>query len=178
MDIQQLQEKAIQAGFSKAVFLDVNTIEVRLEVRDMCASGSCQKYGSNWACPPACGTVEECDSRIHAYKRGILVQTIGDLEDEYDGESMMETQERHKKHFAEFLSVVKEAYPNALALGAGSCTICSSCTYPNEKCRFPEKAVSSMEAYGILVMDLCKANHLDYYYGSLHIAYTSCYLLD
>ena len=178
MDIGQLQEMALQAGFSKAVPLDVKTMKVCAEVREMCASGRCQKYGTNWACPPACGTLEECDSRIHAYKRGILVQTIGDLEDEYDGESMMETQNRHKKQFAEFLWAVRTAYPNTLALGAGCCTICSTCSYPTETCRFPEKAFSSLESYGIMVMDLCKANELDYYYGPLHIAYTSCYLLE
>ena len=34
-----------------------------------------------------------------------------------------------------------------------------------------------MEAYGMLVMQVCQANHLDYYYGPGKIAYTSCYLL-
>lgn len=178
MDIQRLQKAALETGFSKAVFLDVSTMEVRSEVRDMCASGNCQRYGTNWACPPACGTIEDCQARIEAYKSGLLVQTIGDLEDEYDGGAMMEAQARHKKHFYEFLQVLRKEYPGLLPLGAGSCEVCKVCSYPGEACRFPEKAISSVEAYGIMVMDLCKANHLDYYYGPEHIAYTSCYLLE
>ena len=30
----------------------------------------------------------------------------------------------------------------------------------------------------MLVMEVCKANDLQYYYGSNAIAYTSCFLLD
>ena len=43
-------------------------------------------------------------------------------------------------------------------------------------CRFPEKMVSSMESYGIVVAEVCKANDLPYYYGKNTIAYTSCVL--
>ena len=52
-----------------------------------------------------------------------------------------------------------------------------TCTCPDAPCRFPDQAFSSMEAYGMLVMQVCQANHLDYYYGPGKIAYTSCYLL-
>ena len=64
-----------------------------------------------------------------------------------------------------------------LALGAGCCTQCGECTYPHAPCRFPEKMISSMEAFGILVLEVCQANGLPYYYGSDKIAYTSCFLL-
>ncbi len=66
---------------------------------------------------------------------------------------------------------------HVLAIGAGCCTACAQCTYPDEKCRFPERMVSSMEAYGMLVLEVCKANGLQYYYGADKMAYTSCFLL-
>ena len=37
---------------------------------------------------------------------------------------------------------------------------------------------SSMEAYGMVVMETCKANGMGYYYGPQSIAYTSCFLLE
>ena len=40
-----------------------------------------------------------------------------------------------------------------------------------------KKMVSSMEAFGILVLEACQANGLSYYYGSDKIAYTACFLL-
>ena len=35
-----------------------------------------------------------------------------------------------------------------------------------------------MEAYGMLVLEVCKDNHLGYYYGPNTIAYTGCFLVD
>ena len=65
----------------------------------------------------------------------------------------------------------------ALAAGAGCCTVCRECTYPDAPCRFPEQKMSSMEALGMLVLEVCKANGLPYFYGENTIAYTSCFLL-
>ncbi len=178
MDFEKLKEAGLKAGFSHIGMLDCSTIELKQEVRDMCASGNCKMYGHNWACPPACGTLEECRERIGAYRRGILVQTVGELEDELDGEGMIETQERHMDNFRRFQAVLREEYPDLLALGAGGCTVCPSCAYPDAPCRFPDKALSSVESYGILVLQLCKDNHMEYYYGKDHIAYTSFYLLE
>ncbi|MDR0628659.1 MAG: DUF2284 domain-containing protein [Treponema sp.] len=33
-------------------------------MRDVCAVNKCMAYGTNWSCPPACGTLEECEARI------------------------------------------------------------------------------------------------------------------
>ena len=74
--------------------------------------------------------------------------------------------------------ILRGIYPKALAIGAGSCTQCKQCTYPDKPCRFPEKKIISMEACGMLVLEVCKDNHLGYYYGPNSIAYTSCFLLE
>ena len=68
--------------------------------------------------------------------------------------------------------------PDLLAIGAGACTKCKECTYPDAPCRFPKEAFASMEAYGMLVVQVCKDNHMKYYYGPETIAYTSCFLLE
>ena len=59
----------------------------------------------------------------------------------------------------------------------GCCTACAKCTYPDEPCRLPDKQIASMEAYGMLVLEICKRNGLQYYYGADKMAYTSCFLL-
>ena len=143
----------------------------------MCASDSCHKYNKCWSCPPGCGTLEECEQRVRKYKLGILVQTVGQLEDSMDGEGMMRTEATHKASFYSLEKDLRKFYPNMLPMGAGCCTKCKTCTCPEAPCRFPDQAFSSMEAYGMLVMQVCQANHLDYYYGPGKIAYTSCYLL-
>ena len=177
MDLKELQQMGKEIGFFKIEEMDTGKIKLLPEVRQMCSTDKCHMYGRNWSCPPACGTLEECGEDISGYTRGIIVQTKGELEDEFDGEGMMETEASHKNYFSEFEKKLRKIYPDMLAIGAGCCTKCKVCTYPDAPCRFPGEAFSSMEAYGMLVMQVCQANHLDYYYGSGKIAYTSCYLL-
>ena len=177
MTYEQLAALAESSGFTAWAPLDISTIELKPEVRDMCASNSCGQYGKRWSCPPGCGTLEECAKRLEGYTCGILVQTVGDVEDGFDFEAMMEIEEEHKEHFTEMLNALTETGRKVLPIGAGCCTHCVKCTYPDEPCRFPEKQISSMEAYGMLVLEICKANNLQYYYGSDKMAYTSCFLL-
>ena len=177
MEAFELAEKIVkEAGFTCVALLDIGTLELLDEVRDMCAANTCGKYGANWACPPGCGELEELRKQIARYQWGILVQTVGDVEDSMDFEWIIEVEKSHKKSFYEATEKLKEQFPDMLALGAGCCTLCKECTYPSQPCRFPQKRVSSMESYGILVNDLCKKNGMSYYYGSEKMAYTSCYL--
>ena len=62
-----------------------------------------------------------------------------------------------------------------LVLGAGGCRICPQCAYP-DPCRFPDKAMSSMEASGLFVTRVFKDNGVPYYYGPKTITYTACVL--
>ena len=177
MTYEELSSLAQEAEFTAWAPLDVTTIELKPEVRDMCAANSCGQYGKRWSCPPGCGTLEECTDRLKGYTQGILVQTYGDIEDGFDFEAMMEIEGEHKEHFAQMYKSLREAGASVLAIGAGCCTHCAKCSYPDEPCRFPDKMISSMEAYGMLVLEICKANGLTYYYGSDKMAYTSCFLL-
>ena len=176
MTYQELAKIAEEAGFSAWAPLYVSTIELKPEVRDMCAVNSCGQYGKRWSCPPGCGTLEECADRLKGYTHGILVQTYGDVEDSFDFESMMEIEGEHKEHFMEMYDEIRKGGANVLAIGAGCCVQCAKCTYPDEPCRFPDKMVSSMEAYGMVVTEVCRANGMVYNHGKNTIAYTSCVL--
>ncbi len=174
--IETVIETAKQIGFDAAVPLDISTVVLHEEVRDMCAEDKCKAYNKNWTCPPACGDLDHCRSVVAAYSGGVIVQTIGYLEDSMDYETMMETGHRHDENFRKLAEQVMACYPDALCLGAGGCKVCKKCNYP-EPCRFPEKAFSSMEGYGMLVSEICKENDVPYYYGPNTIAFVGCCLL-
>ena len=176
MTIQEFCALAKEIGFEQAGPLDPATIELKEEVREMCASGKCTMYDKRWSCPPGCGTLDECRELLKGYTRGILVQSVGELEDNFDIETMMETEAAHKERFYAMRKALVEKGIDALAAGAGCCTICPECTYPDAPCRFPEQKMSSMEALGMLVLEVCKANDMRYFYGENTIAYTSCFL--
>ena len=177
MTYERLAELAEEAGFSAWAKLDVSTIELKTEVREMCAANSCGQYGKRWSCPPGCGSLEDCARRLAECSQGILVQTCGDVEDGFDFEAMMEIEAEHKEHFAAMHEALRAGGEPVLAIGAGCCTQCTACTYPDAPCRFPEKMIASMEAYGMLVLEVCRANGLQYYYGPDKMAYTGCFLV-
>lgn len=174
----QLMTLAEENGFSHFGPANMSAFTVLSEVRDMCSSGRCGKYDQNWACPPACGTIEHARKMISQYSHGIIVQTTGVLEDEFDYEGMQSISGRHKKSFENFARQAKLTCPGCLALTAGTCTICSKCTYPDRPCRYPSRRLSSMEAYGLWVSDICARSGLKYNYGARTITYTSCVLYN
>lgn len=176
-DIENVMEIAKGIGFDTAAPLDPKTIVLHEEVREMCAEGKCNAYGKNWTCPPACGDLDHCRSVIAKYSEGVIIQTIGELEDSMDYESMMDTAKRHNENFRALSEQVLSRYPGALCLGAGGCKVCEKCAYP-EPCRFPNKAFSSMEGYGMLVSEVCTENNVPYYYGQNTIAFVGCCLIQ
>lgn len=176
LDYNSLVNAALAAGFSHAAALDVATLVPLADVRDMCAENRCGIYQKCWTCPPACGTLEACSTRISSFSAGLLVQTVGGIEDPFDYPGMLAVERRHQATFHALHASLRSACPDLLALGSGGCRICESCTCPDAPCRFPDRATSSMEAYGLMVADVCRANGLCYHYGAGQIAFTGCYL--
>ena len=170
-----LNETAWEIGFETVRELHLETLHPVTEVRQMCET--CQMYRKNWACPPACGTLEDSDRILSQHSSGIIVQTIAVVEDSFDFEAMHEAEQRHKERFDRLAARVRMKYPNILPMGAGACTRCSSCTYPDAPCLFPTERYSSMEAMGLLVSEVCSLNGVPYYYGAERIAYTSYILV-
>ncbi|NLT14064.1 MAG: DUF2284 domain-containing protein [Clostridiales bacterium] len=176
-DYEKLISLSKVYGFTEAAPLDVSTLEFLPEVLDMCVS--CPGYGKFWPCPPGCGSLEEMRRRVEAYSRGLLVQTVGQLEDSYDWENMQKTAMLYGESFQKLWDTLRPDYAGLLAMGAGSCGICKECTYPEDKpCRFPERQIVSMSSCGLQVSRVCSDNHLKYYYGPNTISYTGCFLLE
>ena len=147
------------------------------EVRDMCKTNRCGNYNRIWTCPPACGTLAQSRKKAKQYSWGIVLQTTAQMEDEFDGDAIEEASEKQREHFLEYTARLREAGEEFLAMGSGGCGAgCPTCTWPDAPCRFPEKAFTSMEAYGLLVTDVCKSADTPYYYGRNTVTFTSCVL--
>lgn len=168
-------EEAKKLGFDVAVELDAQQLVAREDVRAMCVEDKCGAYNKNWSCPPAIGSVEKCQQQMRRYKRGILLQTVGHMHKAVDSKCYRETEQRHMKNFYALAEAIRKVHPDALCLGAGGCRICKQCAYP-EPCRFPGKAVSSMEGYGLFVTQVCRDAGIPYHHGDRTITYTACVL--
>jgi len=174
---EDLAKTAKENGFTHYAELDISTLEFMQEIRDMCNPEQCRNYNKSWSCPPACASLAEMRERVKAYKIGILVQTVGELEDSLDWDGIMETGAKHKENFGNMRSELRKKHPSLLAMGAGECKICETCTYPDSPCRYPDKMEISMEACGLFVSKVCTDNNLKYNHGPDTIAFTSCFLI-
>ena len=52
MEYKELEKIAKECGFTHTAPLAVTTMQMKQEVRDMCAQNTCGQYGKNWCCPP------------------------------------------------------------------------------------------------------------------------------
>jgi len=177
MTYTELAETAKASGFTHFSQLDISTLEFMQEIRDMCNPEKCRNYDRSWSCPPACASLEEMRERVKSYTHGILVQTVGDLEDSLDWDNIVEIGVRHKENFSKMRKELSKKEPSLMGLGAGGCKLCEKCTYPDEPCRHPDEMEISMEASGLFVSKVCTDNDLKYNYGPEQIAYTACFLI-
>lgn len=178
MTQEELIALAGQIGFTHVCALSMDALIFRKEVREMCAVDRCKSFGRSWSCPPACGTLEQCEARARRYSRGILVQTTEKMEDDFDLTAIRAAETLHKKRFDTLVRQVRMLHPDCMPMAAGACTRCHRCTYPEHPCRYPSRLYPSMEACGLWVSDVCVRSGAKYNYGSQTITYTACILIQ
>ena len=176
--LEAIEALAREIGFECTGRVTTSDLHVRPEVRDMCAANRCHRYGHSWSCPPACDPIDVYQERMQDYRMGVVVQTIGQMEDSFDFETIEEAGKTHDKRFRELAGKVRAAglecsggHPPFL-LGAGSCCMCNPCTYPDAPCRFPDKMTVSLEAAGFVVTEVCVAAGIPYNHGQNTISFT------
>ena len=177
-DFDKLSAIAGACGFTHCAPLDVSTLEFLQDVRDMCNAKQCNKFDKTWSCPPACGSLEEMREKVKGYTNGLLVQTVGEIEDSYDWDGIQDTAKRQSENFGRMWDALDKEYESICAMGTGGCIKCEDCTYPGAPCRFPDRMAASMEACGLYVSKVCTDNGLAYNYGPNKIAFTACFLID
>lgn len=169
--MNQLQQILERAGVTQYGIIDTRDIHFSQEVRHMCEVNTCRQYGKTWCCPPALGTVEECQARICQYDRMLVFNVKYDLEDSFDFEGMQEGMARFKETCREIDAAFKPLIERYLMVANEGCGLCKQCTYPNAPCRFPDKAHGSLEGYGIFVNELAGTAGINYINGANTVTY-------
>ena len=158
-------------GIHQYAFLTTDKISFSPDVRKLCEVNACGLYGKTWACPPGVGPLEDCIARIRKYENIFVFTTLHQLEDSFDYEGMMSGRDKHNDICPTIAKVFSEKYDDMLVLSGEGCSKCSKCTYPDAPCRFPEKAVVSVEACGIHVVNLSKNIGIKYNNGANTVTY-------
>ena len=60
--------------------LNTGDLSVEERVRIVCQQ-ECERYGSTWACPPAVGTLKECEERIRKFGQAVFFSSVAEVSD-------------------------------------------------------------------------------------------------
>lgn len=179
MTTEELLAVIISLGADKAGAVPVDEIDFEPSFRSLCESNACGMYGRSWMCPPHVGKVEDLIAHAKGYQTALVYQIVDTLEDSYDFEGMMAAGERMNRLTAAVRRKFEElGLKNCLFLGAGGCRICPKCAkQDDEPCRYPDLAMSSLEAYGVNVSVLAPQAGMKYINGVNTVTYFGAVLL-
>lgn len=177
VESRRLIDLALKHGADKAGVIEVAAIPFRREFRVACEQNTCGKFGTCWMCPPDVGDIDEMIEEAKAYRYAFVFQTVGRLEDSFDIEGMEAAAKRHNDITQALSSEVEPLLDHPLKLGAGACHVCDRCARLDEvPCRFPEKAIASLESYGIAVSELAPLCGMKYINGPNTVTYFGGFL--
>lgn len=159
-------------GFDNVSEVAVSEIAFEPSLIDLCKMNHCGNYGRCYTCPPHVGKTEALIKTAKSYHKAIVFQKIYQLEDSFDFEGM----ESSHKDFNTLAQTVNqfcyENLQNFQVFGAGGCKICKECgVVQGVPCRFPQKAIPSLESYSIQVSKLAELAGIKYINGQNSVTY-------
>lgn len=177
MNRERLEAGLCALPLAQYIFFPTEALEFSPRVRTVCEQ-ECPRYGKSWACPPAVGTVEECQRRAAAFSEGLLIVTLTEVEDIADMEQTLSTRAAHEEVTHQVAALLRGEGIVPLVLSTESCEICRTCTYPDAPCRHPERMYPCVESYGIVVTALAERLGVEYQYGGNVVTWFSLLLFN
>ncbi len=176
----QLTSLALALGATRAAIVNVSDVQFSDTFRDLCKMNSCGNFEKNWKCPPAVGEYEELKNQVLAFKKGLVIQTVYQLEDSFDFDGMVKAKAIHEEVLRALWNRIRSEniLGPFLPLSAGICSYCEKCTCPDEECRYPEEALASVEAYGIDVTALVTACGIPYNNGPASVSWVGAFFYN
>lgn len=179
-NLESILEDIIKSGAKYAKTFELKDIEFDNKFRDYCKENLCGNYGTNWMCPPGVGEIDDLKKEVMNFKKGIIYQTIHPVKNIRDRNETDKIRDNHNKFTREVTEELRKKYNEFtfFPMGAGPCTLCETCGYiKGEKCMYPQKSISSAEAYGINLGSLLKSCGLEFNYSDDTLAYVGILLI-
>ena len=162
---EEIEQQLLELPIVQYAWLPAKELTFSENVRKICRE-ECPRYGTSWACPPAVGTVTECQERCNAYPGAIVFTTIAEVADTANLEETLATRGEHEAVTKEIRKILQTKFEQTLALSADSCEICGTCAYPNAPCRHPDHMVPCIEGYGVVVADFARKAGIEFMNGA------------
>lgn len=172
-DFQQVLQRFRDCGARDGAYLPQTKVVMSKEFRDICKSNGCSKYGKCYMCPPDIGDIQDLMGQVRQFEHALLYQSVTAIEDSFDFDGMMEAGHLHAMLSQRIHAVLKDCASGPfLHLSGGGCHLCERCAKEDAlPCRFPDKALSSLEGYGIDVCNTARAANMKYINGQNTVTY-------
>ena len=156
--------------------LDTKDIGVEERVRTICRE-ECERYDSTWACPPAVGTLQECEKKIRSFPQAVFFSSVAEVSDIMNMEEMLSTRHAHEDLTTEVGKYLNREGYETYILSTESCDICEKCAYKEGKpCRHPERMHPCLESHGVVVNEIVERESMEYNLGGNTILWFSMVL--
>jgi predicted metal-binding protein len=149
-DLQQrLLEKGKKYGLTAVIPFSVDRIIVAHWVHLKCRYG-CNKYNTNWCCPPATPNPDKVRKIIDEYNMALLLIGSKHCADFYRNNARKRGMQVKCWKGTVCLErlLFLEGYYKAFSLVGECCALCRECAYP-DSCRFPQEKRPSVESFSI-----------------------------
>lgn len=177
--MRQLCDQILSLGAVDTAVIGVETVTFNPDFRKVCESNACGLYGRSWMCPPLLGEAESLIAKAKTFDALLVYRTVGELEDSFDIEGMLDAGRRHNDLAQAIQRLVREkGETDVLHLGAGGCRRCPVCAKMEaRRCRHPEEALASLEGYCIDVSRLAASCGMQYHSGPGTVTYFGALLV-
>ena len=90
LNIDKFEDFIAQYPIFEYRILNTGDLSVEERVRIVCQQ-ECERYGSTWACPPAVGTLKECEERIRKFGQAVFFSSVAEVSDLMNMQEMLQT---------------------------------------------------------------------------------------
>ncbi|MBW1888826.1 MAG: DUF2284 domain-containing protein [Deltaproteobacteria bacterium] len=147
--IKELRGKGREYNLDNIIPFSAREIAAAEWVNLKCRYG-CSQYGKSWCCPPATPGLKESRRILSEYSKALLLIGTQKCPEFYQNNRRKRAQRvRYWKGIVSLERVLfLNGYYKAFSLVGVTCSLCSTCAYP-EPCLFPQEKRPTVESFSI-----------------------------
>ena len=166
IDREKLEQELAQFPLFQYEFIHTDELMFSERVRYICES-ECPMYGKTWACPPAVGSVEECQKRCLSFENALLLSTVTEVSDIANLQETLNTRGDHEAIVHEIRDLMRPDCQEIFVLSTEACAHCEQCCYPALPCCQPDHMFPCIESHGIVLTDLAEKRDIPFFNGNI-----------
>lgn len=166
MDRDLIVQAALDFGADRAALIAPSQLVCSDRFRAYCEDNVCGFYGKCWSCPPDIGDINVLIAQLRTFDHIVMYQVISPVKGYSDTEGMNAAGEKLSEISQKLQIFLRTFLKKPFLHLGGSCHLCPECAkIINEPCRYPDKMLPSLSAYGVDVCKTCEGTSLAYWNG-------------